>query len=161
MLCQLVCTDRRYARMNCFNIRELQGVLKRKFFTDLVNSHEHRSILDKSMLGLRYKANSDINLNLDITSFYNYGTHNQNLNKMFYLHSVNGDISMEYYGNQFDNKIIFMHDYGYDFMNRLNDSSTTNSRNFFNNLLFLKNYIIDFFSILLTLTPYSFMFFPS
>ena len=24
MLCQLVCTDRRYARMNCFNIRELQ-----------------------------------------------------------------------------------------------------------------------------------------
>jgi heme/copper-type cytochrome/quinol oxidase subunit 1 len=32
MLFQLVCTDRRYARMNCFNIRELQGILKRKFF---------------------------------------------------------------------------------------------------------------------------------
>jgi len=32
MLCQLVCVDRRYQRMNCFNIRELQGNLKRKFF---------------------------------------------------------------------------------------------------------------------------------
>jgi hypothetical protein len=32
MLCQLVCVDRKYQRMNCFNIRELQGILKRKFF---------------------------------------------------------------------------------------------------------------------------------
>ena len=32
MLCQLICADRRYQRMNCFNIRELQGILKRRFF---------------------------------------------------------------------------------------------------------------------------------
>jgi hypothetical protein len=32
MLCQLVCVDRRYQRMNAFNIRELQGILKRRFF---------------------------------------------------------------------------------------------------------------------------------
>ena len=31
MLMQLVCVDRRYQRMNCFNVRELQGNLKRKF----------------------------------------------------------------------------------------------------------------------------------
>ena len=42
MLCQLVCTDRRYAAMNCFNIRELQGILKRKFFTDIINTHDHK-----------------------------------------------------------------------------------------------------------------------
>jgi hypothetical protein len=76
MLFQLVCTDRRYARMNCFNIRETQGILKRKFFTDLVNSHNHRNLLENSMIGLRYKSNSDINLDLDITSFYNFGIHN-------------------------------------------------------------------------------------
>ena len=31
-LCQLVCIDRRYQRMNCFNIRELQSLLRNKFF---------------------------------------------------------------------------------------------------------------------------------
>lgn len=78
MLCQLVCTDRRYARMNCFNIRELQGVLKRKFFVDLVNSHDHRSILGESMVGLRYRSNQSLNLELDSGIFYNYGLHTKN-----------------------------------------------------------------------------------
>ena len=75
MLMQLVCTDRRYARMNCFNIREIQGILKRKFFTDLVNSHDHKNLLEKTMIGLRYKTNSNINLDLDMLNFYNFGLH--------------------------------------------------------------------------------------
>lgn len=74
MLCQLVCVDRRYARMNCFNIRELQGILKRRFFTDLVNSSDHREILDSSMIGLRFKTNNTLNLNHDVLSFHNFGT---------------------------------------------------------------------------------------
>jgi len=74
MLCQLVCTDRRYQRMNCFNIRELQGILKRRFFTDLVNSSDYRDIMDSSMIGLRYKTNNNLNLNHDSLSFYNFGT---------------------------------------------------------------------------------------
>jgi len=74
MLCQLVCTDRRYQRMNCFNIRELQGILKRRFFTDLVNSNDHRDLLNSSMIGLRFKANSTLSLDNDMLSFYNYGT---------------------------------------------------------------------------------------
>jgi hypothetical protein len=71
MLCQLVCTDRRYARMNCFNIRELQGILKRRFFTDMVNSHDHRDILSSSMIAAKFKLNSAENINLDTTLFYN------------------------------------------------------------------------------------------
>ena len=74
MLCQLVCVDRRYQRMNCFNIRELQGNLKRKFFSDLVNSNDHREILSNSMIGLRFKANNTLNLNHDVMSFYQFGT---------------------------------------------------------------------------------------
>lgn len=83
MLCQLVCTDRRYARMNCFNIRELQSILKNKFFADLVNSHDHRDLLNQSMIGLRFKQNSNVNLDLDMTSFYKYGIHTTNLNKYY------------------------------------------------------------------------------
>jgi hypothetical protein len=73
MLCQLVCTDRRYARMNCFNIRELQGILKRRFFTDLVNSHDHRNILSNAMIGLKHKFHNNENINLDTIMFYNWG----------------------------------------------------------------------------------------
>jgi hypothetical protein len=73
MLCQLVCVDRRYQRMNCFNIRELQGVLKRKFFTDLVNSNDHRTLFDKTMIGLRFKTNNNLAINHDMSNFYNFG----------------------------------------------------------------------------------------
>lgn len=83
MLCQLVCTDRRYARMNCFNIRELQGILKRRFFVDLVNSHDHRHLLNTTMVGTKFKSHLNDNINQDITLFYNMGLHNTRSNKFF------------------------------------------------------------------------------
>jgi heme/copper-type cytochrome/quinol oxidase subunit 1 len=76
MLMQLVCVDRVYKRMNCFNIRELQGILKRRFFTDLVNSADHRDILSSSMIGLRFKSNNTLNLDHDTLSFFKLGTTN-------------------------------------------------------------------------------------
>jgi hypothetical protein len=78
MLMQLVCVDRRYQRMNCFNIRELQGILKRRFFTDLVNSADHREVLSSSMIGLRFKTNNNANLDHDVLSFFKMGTNNTN-----------------------------------------------------------------------------------
>jgi hypothetical protein len=73
MLCQLVCVDRRYQRMNCFNIRELQGNLKRKFFSDLVNSSDHRDFLDSTMIGLRFRTNNEFNIYHDNLTFHNLG----------------------------------------------------------------------------------------
>jgi hypothetical protein len=78
MLMQLVCVDRRYQRMNCFNIRELQGILKRRFFTDLVNSADHREVLSSSMIGLRFKVNNNTNLDHDVLTFFKLGTNNFN-----------------------------------------------------------------------------------
>jgi hypothetical protein len=77
MLCQLVCADRRYQRMNCFNIRELQGNLKRKFFSDLVNVSDHREFLDSTMIGLRFRANNELNIYHDTLAFYNLGITNE------------------------------------------------------------------------------------
>jgi hypothetical protein len=77
MLCQLVCVDRRYQRMNCFNIRELQGNLKRRFFSDLVNVSDHRDFLDSTMIGLRFKTDNDLNIYHDTLSFHMLGTTNQ------------------------------------------------------------------------------------
>jgi hypothetical protein len=81
MLFQLVCTDRRYARINCFNIRELQGILKRKFFVDLIDSHDYKDLLKSSMINLRYKTNSNLNLDFDTSTFYKFGIHTSEINK--------------------------------------------------------------------------------
>ena len=73
MLCQLVCTDRRYQRMNCFNIREVQALLKRRFFVDLINTHDYHNFLDNTIVGLRYKTNELVNIDHSNFIFYNYG----------------------------------------------------------------------------------------
>jgi hypothetical protein len=57
MLANLVCVDRRYQRMNCFNIREVESLLKKKFFVDLIEPKEFTTLLDSSMIGLKYKLN--------------------------------------------------------------------------------------------------------
>jgi len=69
MLCQLVCLDRRYQRMNCFNIREVQALLKGRFFNDLVNSHDHRVFLNKTAIGLRFKTNNLDSINPNMLLF--------------------------------------------------------------------------------------------
>lgn len=79
MLAQLVCVDRRYQRMNCFNIREIQSLLKRRFFNDLINSRDHRDLLNQTAVGLRFKTNNIATVRSNIFLFYNYGT-NSNSN---------------------------------------------------------------------------------
>jgi hypothetical protein len=59
--------------MNCFNIREIQSILKRRFFTDLINTHDHHVLLDRTAMGLRFKTNNINTLNNNSNLFYNYG----------------------------------------------------------------------------------------
>ena len=73
MLCQLVCLDRRYQRMNCFNIREVQSLLKGRFFNDLFNSHDHHDFLNSLTIGLRFKTNSLDSIQPNYLLFYQYG----------------------------------------------------------------------------------------
>lgn len=111
MLAQLVCTDRRYARMNCFNIRELQSILKNKFFTDLINSHEHKDLLNRSMIGLRFKANNTFNTDLDMNLFYNFGLHTTSVMKHY--HYVSNDTTTSFWASLsvyiFRNSFLFGH----------------------------------------------------
>jgi hypothetical protein len=55
MLCQLVCIDRRYQRMNCFNIREVQTLLRSKYHPSFIDILEHHNLLEHTALGLRFK----------------------------------------------------------------------------------------------------------
>jgi hypothetical protein len=85
MLCQLVCVDRRYQRMNCFNIREIQGILKRKFFTDLVNISDNRLNTESVLINIRHKNNMNNILTYDQSLFYNFDLTKTSKFKSFYI----------------------------------------------------------------------------
>jgi hypothetical protein len=73
MLCQLVCLDRRYQRMNCFNVREIQAILKGRFFHDLINTNDHRELLEQTSIGIRFKTNSLDSINPNMLLFIRHG----------------------------------------------------------------------------------------
>ena len=73
MLCQLLCLDRRYQRMNCFNVRELQALLKNRFFNELISSRDHHVFLDQTAIGIRFKTNNLDSINSNMFLMYRYG----------------------------------------------------------------------------------------
>jgi len=96
MLAQLVCIDRRYQRMNCFNIREVEALLKRRFFYDLTNDREFTTLLDKSMIGLKYKLN-DFNFNHHHSNLvFNYGPLLNNHHSFNDISQNNSKLSFKY-----------------------------------------------------------------
>jgi hypothetical protein len=68
MLCQLVCIDRRYQRMNCFNIREVQTLLRSKYHPSFLDVLEHHQLLERTAMGLRFKLSGldSINSNMSL-----------------------------------------------------------------------------------------------
>jgi hypothetical protein len=80
--------------MNCFNIRELQGVLKRKFFTDLINTNDHRDFLNQSIIGLRFKSNNNLAITPDMESFFNLGTTSNSKAKTLSFDTVYSNANM-------------------------------------------------------------------
>ena len=147
MLCQLVCVDRRYQRMNCFNIRELQGNLKRKFFSDLVNSNDHRELLNSTMIGLRFKNNDAISLNSDVFSFYQYGTNTND-------RSRNASFINSYYNNNLNPQSILFTYFNNVFMGYF---TLEKPGYFFSQLLLLINELeMQLFKIVSNLKLFSF-----
>lgn len=81
MLCQLLCLDRRYQRMNCFNVRELQALLKNRFFTELVSSKDHHEFLDQTAIGIRFKTNNLDTIHSNTLLNFRYGINSQSQSK--------------------------------------------------------------------------------
>ena len=69
MLVQLVCLDRRYQRMNCYNIREIQTLLKSQYAPNSNDTANANFLMADTILGLRYKL---MNLTIVDSSMLNY-----------------------------------------------------------------------------------------
>ena len=70
MLVQLVCLDRRYQRMNCYNIREIQTILKSKYSPNASDSADIRFSLNDTILGLRFNRGGLDFVDPGMLSFY-------------------------------------------------------------------------------------------
>lgn len=70
MLVQLVCLDRRYQRMNCYNIREIQTILKSKYTPNTVDAFDVRFSLNDTTIGLRYQLGGLDFISNSISVFY-------------------------------------------------------------------------------------------
>jgi hypothetical protein len=79
-LCQLVCIDRRYQRMNCFNIRELQSLLRNRFFDELLpvnslnisTSSSKNAIFNLNFITNRGTSSSNVTPNTHFNLSYLY-----------------------------------------------------------------------------------------
>lgn len=70
MLVQLVCLDRRYQRMNCYNIREIQTILKSKYAPAASDSADAHFSLNGTAIGLRYQIGGLDFLDPAMLTFY-------------------------------------------------------------------------------------------
>ena len=70
MLVQLVCLDRRYQRMNCFNIREIQTILKSKYSPNTTDNADVHFSLNDTAVGLRYSLSDLTYIDTYLLTFY-------------------------------------------------------------------------------------------
>jgi hypothetical protein len=106
--------------MNCFNIRELQGILKRKFFNDLINTTDHKDLLNQTLIGMRYKNNQNLTILPHITTFYNYNI------------TILPKIKNVVYNNNYDKNYFFLQKLSNLLL--INDKITFNKFNYVQNL---------------------------
>ena len=70
MLAQLVCLDRRYQRMNCYNIREIETILKSKHSPNVRNDADFHKSLDETAISLRYSLGFWENIDTSVFIYY-------------------------------------------------------------------------------------------
>jgi hypothetical protein len=106
--------------MNCFNIRELQGILKRKFFSDLIDSGDYHTLLKDSMVNLRFKLNTSANIDYDTFAFYKFGTNSSSLDKSLVFNN-NDFYKCNRSLSAYDNFFLSFFNRHSNFVNNLND----------------------------------------
>lgn len=99
MLCQIVCIDRRYQRMNCFNIREIQTLLKSKYHPDALNVNEYHQFLNDTVIGLRFKLSGLESIEPSTFTSFNYGITNLSMDRdqRYYFELENSTTNYLYY----------------------------------------------------------------
>lgn len=176
VLCQLVCVDRRYQRMNCFNVKELQSVVRKRFFFELFDNNVYNENLNNTLVSLKKKINNLNSLNkgqtYNIESYFNKNNNflinfflNFNINFLikfnfmylylnlytiilFYILLIKNIIFNLIYFVYYFNVSVFGNFFSYFFTNKTNIDNS-NYFFFFNNSEIYKNSTFKEYSIVL------------
>jgi len=98
--------------MNCFNIREIQTLLKARFYADLLNETDQHLFLSKTAIGLRYKTEGLDFLNPHMLLLNRYGILNsQNSRFGSYISGLPEKASYNIFGTFTSIKLNFINYY--------------------------------------------------
>lgn len=103
MLAQLICMDRRYQRMNCFNIREIQTLLRARFYADLMGENSANIFLPQTALGLRFKLNEPSFINLNYLILNRYGILNNVTGRFQNYKVIGGEVGLSFFDRNYLN----------------------------------------------------------
>ena len=108
MLCQLVCLDRRYQRMNCFSAREMQALLKTRFYPDPSEGNEFKSFMTEVLLGVRYVSNDLTTIDSHTLLLHQFGLSKESSNRLLVNFLANSNIISiyEFYAGIFVENVI-------------------------------------------------------
>jgi hypothetical protein len=88
MLSQMVCIDRRYQRMNCFNVREIQTLVRARYHPSKVESKVTNEFVAELLLLLRHRFGDIDCLETTKALYSQFGMFDGKLNSeaLFYFH---------------------------------------------------------------------------
>lgn len=88
MLSQMVCIDRRYQRMNCFNVREIQTLVRARYHPSKVESKVTNEFLADLLLLLRHRFGDMDCMEATKALYSQFGMFDGKLNSeaLFYFH---------------------------------------------------------------------------
>ena len=99
MLCQIACIDRRYQRMNCFNIREVQTLLRSRYQPESWDANEHRHFLRETAVGLRFQLMGFGSITPNMLMSFQYGLNiiPSERDQLYYLNLESGNSGFSSY----------------------------------------------------------------
>ena len=99
MLCQIACIDRRYQRMNCFNIREVQTLLRSRYQPESWDANEHRHFLRETAVGLRFQLMGFGSISPNMLMSFQYGLNiiPSERDQLYYLNLESGNSGLSSY----------------------------------------------------------------
>ncbi len=93
--------------MNCFNVRELQSLVRKRFFMETINPNIFNNDLNKTLVGLKYKTNS-LALNKSNSYLNNKFGINYNVSKSYNLDEYNSNYKIPYGYLKFKNNFSYV-----------------------------------------------------
>lgn len=144
VLCQLVCVDRRYQRMNCFNMKEVESLVRNRFFYELLDQNMNNLNFNNTFISIKNKINKD-NYKNNFNSYDNNVNFTLLLDTIFKSSNDLNSMNVKYFNYNFINIFFYFKIKIYDYITFLTNLAKFIDINFIYNWLFKLNSSIFYY----------------